>query len=220
MAARPTMAAPMSCEQAATIVEHALDLPQGLLAIIGRVESGNHPLAVDVSGTPIQFARLDLAVDAVETMLHSGAFGARPHLDVGCFQINLGWHPDAFASVESSFDPLINGVAAGQLLRRLHVMTGDWHKAVARYHAASQEGARYASHVFRNYEALPKIQQSPIPVATLDPVSQSAPKTAWRRYAGQLWIATATGHGITVFEPSSGHWTSGRRTVSRPRRAA
>ncbi|GEN64754.1 hypothetical protein AOE01nite_29780 [Acetobacter oeni] len=172
----------MNCEQAAAIVEHALDIPQGLLASVGYVESGNHPFAVNVNGTPVQFARMDLAVDAVQTMLRSRVFGARPHLDVGCFQINLGWHPDAFSSVASGFDPLINGVAAGQLLRHLHSLTGNWHTAVAHYHAATTQGARYASEVFRNYESNPVIPLSqPLSLAT---PQRSAPRHRSHRITG------------------------------------
>ncbi len=205
----------MTCERAAAIVEHALDIPQGLLAAIGHVESGNHPLAVDVGGTPILFARVDFAVDAVQAMLHSGAFGARPRVDVGCFQINLGWHPKTFPSVESGFDPLINAAAAGQFLRSLHAVTGNWRSAVARYHAASEEGTRYASDVFRTYENLPGVLPVRIPGA--GPMTRPERMAARRRYAGQLWAAAASGYGLTVFEPvadlpgTRGHGTRHRR---------
>lgn len=175
-------AADMSCEQAASVVERTLDIPEGLLAAIARVESGNHPFAVNVNGLAVQFARRSLATDAVRTMLESGAMGQRPRVDVGCFQINLGWHPHAFSSVEDGFNPLSNGLAAGLLLRQLHLETHDWRKAVARYHAASQEGVRYAQTVFQRYE-------------------RNDPSVTFPESVHAGWVKTASSYGITVYEP-------------------
>ncbi|NHN88605.1 transglycosylase SLT domain-containing protein [Acetobacter conturbans] len=182
----------LSCEQAATIVERSLDIPAGLLAAIARVESNNHPLAVNVNGVAVPFSRQELAVDAVQTMLKSGAFGPRPHVDVGCFQVNLGWHSTAFASVEDSFDPLSNGLAAGFFLRQLHGAKGNWRDAVARYHAASREGDRYATHVFHKLEG--GSGSEPAGVVRAESVSPAAGN-------GRDWVKTASGYGITVFEP-------------------
>lgn len=203
----PAQAAELSCEAAATLVEQSLDIPHGLLTAIGKIESGNNPLAVNAGGTPVHFERTDLAVDAVRLMLQSGAFGTHPRLDVGCFQVNLGWHAAAFRSVESSFDPVVNGLVAGQFLRRLHAETGDWHSAVARYHAASEEGERYALAVFRTYEN----GGTPLPVsgkrARISFV-RVADRAALRHryiinYRNRKWTAAASDYGITIFEPDT-----------------
>ncbi|WP_254454867.1 transglycosylase SLT domain-containing protein [Acetobacter estunensis] len=185
----PAVADETSCEQAAALAEQRLDIPRGLLAAIGHVESGNRPLAVNVNGLSVPFERPALAADAVKGMLQSGAFGARPRVDVGCFQINLGWHGAVFATIEMAFDPVMNGLAAAAYLRQLRGETGSWRGAVARYHAASSEGVRYAQDVFRFYER--RLASS---VITPHPSGIGAPKG---------WIAKMSAHGITVFEPAS-----------------
>ncbi|MCH4090057.1 transglycosylase SLT domain-containing protein [Acetobacter sp.] len=187
----------MSCDRAAALVENSLDIPQGLLVAIARVESNNQPLAVNVNGLSVSFSRQDLAVDAVKTMLKSGAFGSRPHVDIGCFQINLGWHSDAFPSIEAGFDPVTNGLAAGLFLRNIHARTGSWHEAVARYHAASQAGSRYAEAVFRKYEG--RSGQRATGYYT-SPEGEVPPL----QHDGRSWVKTASAYGITVFEPDTG----------------
>jgi hypothetical protein len=60
-------------------------------------------------------------------------------IDVGCGQINLMHHPDAFASLDLAFDPQANAAYAGKFLKELFNQTGDWTKAVALYHSATPE---------------------------------------------------------------------------------
>ncbi|BCI67590.1 transglycosylase SLT domain-containing protein [Acetobacter aceti] len=187
----------VSCDKAAAIVEKSLDIPQGLLVAIARVESNNQPLAVNVNGLTVSFSRQELAVDAVKTMLKSGAFGSRPHVDIGCFQINLGWHSDAFPSIEAGFDPVTNGLAAGLFLREIHAKTGNWHEAVARYHAASQAGARYAEAVFRKYEGRSGQQATGY-------YASPEGEAAVLQHEGRSWVKTASAFGVTVFEPDVG----------------
>ena len=45
-------------------------------------------------------------------------------IDVGCMQINLHHHPNAFASLEEAFDPLSNARYAAQFLTELRSATG------------------------------------------------------------------------------------------------
>jgi hypothetical protein len=71
------------------------------------------------------------------------AHGVRS-IDVGCAQVNLMHHPDAFASLEQAFDPERNAAYAATLLNHLHTQTGDWSRAAALYHSATPElGADY-----------------------------------------------------------------------------
>lgn len=187
----------MSCDEAASLVENSLDIPQGLLVAIARVESDNQPFAVNVNGLTVSFSRQDLAVDAVKTMLRSHAFGSRPHVDIGCFQINLGWHSDAFPSIEVGFDPVTNGLAAGLFLREIHAKTGNWHEAVARYHTASQAGARYAEAVFRKYEGRSGQKATGY-------YASPEGEAAVLQHEGRSWVKTASAYGVTVFEPDAG----------------
>ncbi|MBN9887024.1 transglycosylase SLT domain-containing protein [Salipiger abyssi] len=60
-------------------------------------------------------------------------------IDVGCMQVNLRWHPDAFASVEEGLDPARNVDYAARLLVSLYGQTGDWIEAAGRYHSATEQ---------------------------------------------------------------------------------
>jgi Transglycosylase SLT domain len=63
------------------------------------------------------------------------------NIDVGCMQVNLQAHPNAFASLEDAFDPLTNVTYAASFLKTLAAEQGSWAKAAAYYH--SQNPARY-----------------------------------------------------------------------------
>ena len=57
------------------------------------------------------------------------------NIDVGCLQINLHHHPDAFDSLEAAFDPAENAKAAANLLVELRDTWGSWTRAVGNYHS-------------------------------------------------------------------------------------
>ena len=139
-----TALAMTGCVEAAQQAETMLDLPHGLLRAIGTVETGERPFAVDADGTGAILADVADAVAYVRTRLAAGA----RFVDVGCFQIDLAYHPDAFASLETAFDPLTNAMAAGRFLQALRRRAASWPDAVARYHAAgSPRGLLYAQRV-------------------------------------------------------------------------
>ena len=58
-------------------------------------------------------------------------------IDVGCMQINLHFHADAFASLDEAFEPTMNARYAARFLRRLYKDTGSWQDATMRYHSAT-----------------------------------------------------------------------------------
>jgi hypothetical protein len=131
------------CRQQADAVEHAMGLPPGLLLAVGRVESGRSdptshdvlpwPWSVNDEGVDHVFAS---AFDAIAYVVAARGRGSRS-LDVGCFQVNLQFHPDAFATVAAAFDPAANARYAGQLLSDLHAHSGSWETAVQLYHSAT-----------------------------------------------------------------------------------
>lgn len=131
------------CETAATAAEQAWHLPPGLLLAIGRVESGKWdpvarrtvpwPWSIDAAGQGHQFDTAAQAVQAVRALLDGGA----RNIDVGCFQINLAAHPDAFASLDQALDPAANGLYAARFLAALYDRLGNWPDAVAAYHSAN-----------------------------------------------------------------------------------
>lgn len=142
------------CQIAIDAAEHAQALPPHLLAAIGQVESGRRdpgtrqwtpwPWTIDVGGQGTFFPTKEDAIAAVRVLQAQGVRS----IDVGCVQINLAQHPDAFRSLEDAFDPEINTRYGAAFLARLFTMTRDWNKAAALYHSATPAlGAAYEQKV-------------------------------------------------------------------------
>ena len=133
------------CSEAAEQAERAWNLPAGLLGAIGRTESGRPdpvtgriepwPWAINAAGEGRFLDSAEAAIAAVEDL---EARGIRS-IDVGCFQINLMYHPDAFASLDAAFDPVANANAAAAFLTQLREKSGGWVTAIALYHSALPE---------------------------------------------------------------------------------
>ena len=142
------------CRAAIAGAEQGQAIPPHLLAAIGRVESGRRdavtgawhpwPWTVNAEGQGLFFDSKAQAVAAVRDMR---ARGVRS-IDVGCTQVNLMHHQDAFPGLEQAFDPAANAAYAARFLRQLFVQTGAWPKAVALYHSATPAlGEPYSSQV-------------------------------------------------------------------------
>ena len=141
------------CETAIARVQGARNLPPGLLSALARVESGRPdaagaarpwPWTIDVEGQGRFFATKAEAVAAVRDLQ---ALGVRS-IDVGCLQVNLMYHPAAFASVEQAFDPAANAAYAARFLIALHARDDDWTHAIASYHSETPRlGAAYRTKV-------------------------------------------------------------------------
>ena len=131
------------CETAITSAEYAGGLPPRLLTAIAMVESGRYdeaagsvrpwPWTINAAGEGHYYASKAEAIDAVK------AFQARGvrSVDVGCMQVNLMQHPDAFASLDEAFNPSANAVYAVKFLTRLHGQGDDWTGAIGAYHSAT-----------------------------------------------------------------------------------
>ncbi|MBP0492360.1 lytic transglycosylase domain-containing protein [Roseomonas indoligenes] len=134
------------CRAAIASAEREYGLPAGLLAAIGRVESGRRdpitgengpwPWTMNAEGTGKFFSSKAEAVAEVRQL----RAGGMRLIDIGCMQINLHHHPDAFASIEDGFDPLTNARYAARFLKGLQATSGDWMVAAGHYH--SQTPAR------------------------------------------------------------------------------
>ncbi len=120
--------------------------PPGLLATIARVESGRPvtgdvrawPWAVNADGASLFFDNREQAV----AWARQGLAGGVRLLDVGCMQVNLQYHPSAFASLEQAFDPATNVAYAARFLEQLGAeANGDWSVATGFYHSRTPERA-------------------------------------------------------------------------------
>ena len=158
----------LACEQAAAAAERQFGLPPGLLASIGRIESGRldpqlrrvlpWPYAINADGTGRFFDEPRAALEAVEALQASGV----RRIDVGCFQIDLFYHPEAFARPEDAFDPIANATAAARFLAQLAEQSGGFETAVALYHSARAElGLPYRLRVLADWRGVPGVPPAP-----------------------------------------------------------
>jgi hypothetical protein len=142
------------CRSAIAAAERGHRVPPQLLAAIGRVESGKRdpgtgawdawPWTINAEG---QGAWFETKADAIKAVLALQANGVRS-IDVGCMQVNLMHHPDAFANLDQAFEPTVNADYAARFLLQLYGQSGDWNKSTASYHSANPwEGEPYAAKV-------------------------------------------------------------------------
>lgn len=133
-----------ACARAIAAAEAGSGLPPGLLGAIARVETGRRTPTGGVQPWPWSFNAagegryMGSRVEAVAEVQSRLAAGTRS-IDIGCMQINLLHHPDAFPSVEAGFEPATNVAYAVRYLKSLYAQTGDWAQATARYHSATPE---------------------------------------------------------------------------------
>lgn len=130
-------------------------LPASLVPAIARVESGRldpasgkvrpWPWTINVDGVGFFFATKAEVVAAVQTLQAKG----KRSIDVGCMQVNLLHHPDAFADLDDAFDPATNARYAVRFLLSLYAQTKDWPLATAYYHSSTPDlGEEYQRLVF------------------------------------------------------------------------
>jgi hypothetical protein len=135
------------CRPAIRAAERAHGIPTALLAALGRVESGRRdpetgafgpwPWTINAEGRGQFFPT---KAEAIAEVRRLQARGVRS-IDVGCMQINLMYHPDAFASLEDAFDPRKNADYAARFLVELQRKANNWLQAAAHYHSHTPEFA-------------------------------------------------------------------------------
>jgi hypothetical protein len=149
-----SQAAGTICRQAVAAAERSAGIPAQLLAAIARVESGRRdpvtgrmgpwPWTINAEGIGHFYETEAEAIAAVRDLQARGVHS----IDVGCMQVNLMHHPDAFGSLEQAFDPFANAAYAARFLSQLKAQTGNWEQAAAAYHSQTPEiGADYQRQV-------------------------------------------------------------------------
>ena len=144
------------CAALARQVERAHGIPPGLVEAVALAESGRWfaeegttrpwPWTVTSGPDSFFFPSKPEALRKVEQLRSEG----RSNIDVGCMQINLGYHGHAFASVAEALEPAANVAYAAQFLRQLREETRSWARATARYHSRHPErGHAYREKVYR-----------------------------------------------------------------------
>lgn len=132
------------CEVFVRRYEKKHGIPHKLLSAISLIESGQKkdghwvawPWSINANGVPYVFDTKVEAITKVKELQDQGITS----IDVGCMQINLKHHPDAFESLEKAFDPETNIAYAARFLKQKRDAQGekgDWTLAAAHYHSAT-----------------------------------------------------------------------------------
>lgn len=160
--ARPANALEMHniCASAIGAAERDRKIPSDLLTAIAQTESGRWdadreavfawPWTV-TNGPDGRFFPTK-----AEAIAHVRDLQARDirNIDVGCMQINLHHHPDAFPDLERAFDPDANAAYAAQFLSGLFKVHKSWGEAIRRYHSKNTKFNRpYHEKVARAWNA-------------------------------------------------------------------
>ena len=209
----PTSAPDQLCRRAIQAAERAHGIPAHLLAAIARVESGRRdpvtggfnpwPWTINKDGQGSFYEAKVQAVAAAEVMRPT----VTRSIDVGCMQISLVHHPNAFASLEQAFDPASNADYGARFLLQLFDKTSSWPKAVGLYHSATPELA--SDYQTKVYAALPQEEKvASMPLTMLPLASPFAP--TWNRPQLPMTLTQNVPHIIPLMAGVTGSIASGR----------
>ncbi len=133
------------CPEAIAAQEKSQAIPKHLLSAIALAESARKhptfgkrmpwPWTVMAEGEGRYLPSKAMAIEEVRLLQ---ARGIR-NIDVGCMQVNLYHHADAFYSLDNAFDPAANVAYASKFLKSLYEEFGSWQEAAGRYHSATPE---------------------------------------------------------------------------------
>jgi hypothetical protein len=169
------------CAREIARAEREMSIPRDLLAAISQIEAGRWneqakarlawPWTVMAEGRGRYLATKAAAVAEVRQLLKRGV----RNIDVGCLQVNLKHHPDAFGSLDAAFDPATNVSYGAGFLRSLQLKLQSWVRAVGNYHSATPSRHRsYRAKVFavwreeRGQAGVPAALAPPPPLSDLD----------------------------------------------------
>jgi hypothetical protein len=142
---RPVVDVWYLCAEATARAERTRRIPEQLLTAISLVEAGRHhattgrtlawPWTVMAEGRGRYLPTKAAAIREVERLRARGV----ANIDVGCMQINLHWHREAFDDLAEAFDPAQNVAVAATFLTSLRDELGVWDKAIAYYHSRTPQ---------------------------------------------------------------------------------
>lgn len=159
-AAVPALPTQALCAAETSKAERAYGIPSQLLDAISLVESGKYdpesravlawPWTVMAEGEGRYFPSKAEAVAEVKKLKARGV----KNIDVGCMQVNLMYHGQAFSSLEEAFEPSANVGYAARFLKGLYASTSHWPTAASYYHSQTPElAANYRAKLMKVWSA-------------------------------------------------------------------
>ena len=133
-------------------------IPSHLLSAIASTESGRFhnglkiklpwPWTINAEGKGYFFDTKDEAIAAAKKLQARGI----ESMDIGCMQVNIFHHPNAFSSLSQGFEPANNIAYAASFLKSLYQEEGSWKKAASNYHSRTpQLGRKYVGLVYNSW---------------------------------------------------------------------
>lgn len=106
-----------------------------------------YPWTLNVAGTPRRFQTYESAVSGLRTNVAKGITS----VDCGLMQVNWRYHSRKLGTFYQALDPYPNLRAGALILREEYARTGDWFKAIGRYHSPDNmaRATDYANAVYR-----------------------------------------------------------------------
>ena len=149
------------CRYHTDMQERLNHIPKNLLTAISVTESGRWnrnreeivawPWTVMAQGKGKFYPSKSKAIAAVKDLQAQGI----RNIDVGCMQVNLHYHPDAFENLEMAFDPQANVEYSASFLKRLFKDNHSWNRAAAVYHSGDLDrGMRYMEKVLARWNEI------------------------------------------------------------------
>ena len=169
------------CTQYFPIKEREQQIPVHLLAAISTIETGRYhkgldmalpwPWTINVEGQGHYYNSKAEAIANTQAYLNQGIRS----IDVGCMQVNLKHHPNAFANLNEAFDPAKNVDYAARFLQTNYQELGSWVKAAASYHSRTpSRGNPYLERVGKAWQTIvSKVQQAQARAGVTQAISQS-----------------------------------------------
>jgi transglycosylase-like protein with SLT domain len=222
-ASDPPIAGPLTpyamCEAAIASAEATTKLPARVLNAIALRESGRldsdtghwrpWPWTINVEGIGHFYDTKEEAIAAVRSIQAAG----QPSVDVGCMQVNLMHHADAFASLDDAFDPPHNAAYAGRFLMDLFTSSGDWGTAIAAYHSRTPGvGEPYRDMVVATWNPKDPAVLSKLSFQPLPPIAAtiSGAGMIYAPFAHQGPIQIAPNLAYRAFLPSAANYRAFR----------
>lgn len=198
-AADPLIDGAKLCTKLLPAYEKQYGIPKHLLSAIATTESGRYhqdlkisipwPWTINAEGKAYYLDSKGEAIATAKKLLKRGV----QSMDVGCMQVNIRHHPEAFSSLDQAFNPKNNIAYAAEFLKTLYADRKSWKLAAADYHSKTPgKGKQYVGRVYESWEKLvAKLQmaQATVPESSLKvmrdmrPASASVVKPASRKYA-------------------------------------
>ncbi len=149
------------CSLVAARMEDKYGIKPHLLQTISSVETGlwdynkekfvSWPWTINVNGKGKHFKTKTEAVAEVRRLQEKGV----KNIDVGCMQISLKYHANAFDSVEDAFEPEKNVEYSAKFLKKLYAKRKDWQKAAMDYHSKiPSKGLKYKKKLVKRFEKI------------------------------------------------------------------